>query len=126
MVHKTDIWTLRSLHRTNPPIVGLMHIPDFKAGSFASESSRPHRRKPSFVLELRQRIDLVHKLGKLGGGKKFFDGRGHWTGIDELPRNNCREVAGAHPVLDISRHSREPRPEFVLHQFTDTAHPAVS
>ena len=92
MIDKTDVRAFRSLHRTNPPVMGLVHVTHFKAGPLAGETSRPHGRKPSFVLELRQRIHLIHKLRELRGSKKFLDSRRHRTGIDKLSRDNRRQI----------------------------------
>ena len=47
--NKTDIWSLRRFYRTNPAIMRVMYIANFKTGLLSGKASRTHSRKTTLV-----------------------------------------------------------------------------
>jgi len=62
---KADIRTFRGLYGADPSIMGRMHITDSKPARSRVESAGAECRQPALMCDLRQRIGLVHELGKL-------------------------------------------------------------
>ncbi len=83
-VDQTNIWTLGCLNRTHTTIMRRVYVADFKTGAFPCQTAWAQCRHATFVGDLRQRVVLVHKLGQLAGAKKFFHGRSHRLGIDQI------------------------------------------
>src|SRR4051812_36986263 len=63
--HQSDVSAFRRFNGTDTTIVRSVSVTDFKAGSFAAQTTRAHRTQTSFVGELGKRIDLVHELTQL-------------------------------------------------------------
>ncbi len=66
VAHQTDIRTFRSSDRTDAAIVGGMHVTHIEASALAGKTARAHGRETTLVLQLGQRIGLVHELRELG------------------------------------------------------------
>ena len=104
----------------------MMDVAHFKTGALSRESARPHRRNASLVLQLRQRIYLIHKLGELGGGEKFPRHGQKRTGIDELNRSQGLRFISGHSVLNDAPQPRETDPQAALKQLADGTDAAIS
>lgn len=70
IVHEADIRAFGSGDRADAPVIRWMNVADFEARALPCETARTHRRYSAFMLEFGERIHLVHKLRKLGSGKK--------------------------------------------------------
>ncbi len=62
---EANVGTFRGLNGTHSPIVGVVHVPDFKACPLPTQSPGTQGAQPSLVGQLRQRVGLIHELGKL-------------------------------------------------------------
>ena len=62
-VDESDVRTLRRLDRTDPSVVGRMHVPHFEACPFPREAAGAEGRNPPLVRNLGKRVVLVHELG---------------------------------------------------------------
>ncbi len=85
---QTNVGSLWSLDGTHSPVVGVVDVPDFKAGPFSTEAPWAQSAEPSFMGELRQRVGLIHELGQLAAAEKFFDGCHSRPGIDQFLRGD--------------------------------------
>src|SRR5512143_2016080 len=67
-----DVRTFRGFDRADSAIMGGVDVPDLKPRPLSSESAGAQCRQPSLVRNLRKRVRLVHKLGKLARTKELF------------------------------------------------------
>ncbi len=76
--------------------------------------------------DLRQRVGLVHELGKLGRAEELPDRRGRRLGVDQVVRHDRVDVDRAHALLDRPLHAEQTDAVLVLEQLAHRADPAVA
>src|SRR5437899_5223792 len=76
VTNQTNVWTFRGLNRANAAIVRLVYVTYIKACAVARETTGTQGRETALVTDLRQGIDLVHKLRQLAATEELFH-RGH-------------------------------------------------
>ncbi|MEY2845334.1 MAG: hypothetical protein RL076_880 [Chloroflexota bacterium] len=60
--NQADVGTFGGLHRADTPVVRVVHVADFEAGTVAAQTTRTECRQTALVGELGQRIGLIHEL----------------------------------------------------------------
>src|SRR5699024_12499101 len=73
-----------------------------------------------------QRVVLVHELGQLAGYEEFLDRCHHGTDVVQGLRGDRLNVLSGHAFTHDTFHTREPRTDLVLDQFTHRADAAVT
>src|ERR1043166_1559791 len=71
--NETDVWTFRRFDRANPAVVRRMHVAHFESGAIARETAGTESRETTLVRQFRQRVRLVHELGKLRAAEEIAD-----------------------------------------------------
>ena len=123
---QTDVRALRSLDRTDPAIVGRVHIADFEAGALPGQTPGSQGREAALVGNLGQGVGLVHELGELGGAEELLDHRRHRLGVDQVVGHEAVDFLQAHALLDGALHAHQADPVLVLQQLADGPYPAVA
>jgi len=124
---QADVGAFRCLNGAEAPIVARVHVADLEAGPLAGQAAGPQGRQPALVGDFRQRVRLVHELGKLGAAEEFLQ-RGHdRLGVDQVVGHDLGQLLeNRHLLLDGALHAHEADAELVLEQLADGAHPAVA
>ena len=76
--------------------------------------------------ELRERICLVHELGKLGASEEFPYGGNDGPDVDQGPATGLLLVRLRHTLLDHALHSKEADSHLILDKFADATHPTIA
>ena len=126
MADQSDVGAFRSGNGADAAIVGTVHVAYFKAGAVPRQPSRTKRRDAALVLQLGQRVNLVHELRKLRTHEELAHYADNRPGIDELVGHYTVDFHGAHPVFDDALHARQPDPKAILHEFAHGAHSTVA
>ena len=99
-----------------------VHVAHLKAGALARKAAGAERRERAQVLELGQRVFLLHELRELVGGKKFFDAGLQRARVNKLLRQGRVGVDGRHAVLDIALHVGQAHAQPAGEHLADVAH----
>src|SRR5437868_11348468 len=83
---QTDVWAFGGFHRANTSIMGRVHVAHLEPGTVTRKPARSKSRKPSFVRQFRQRIDLVHELRQLAAPEEVTNNSRKSLGINQLLR----------------------------------------
>src|SRR5690606_39785239 len=81
-VDKADIRAFRRLDRADAAVVRRMHVANLEAGPLAGQATRPKGRETTLVSDLRQRVGLVHELGKPGRAEELAHGSSRRLRVD--------------------------------------------
>ncbi len=103
-----------------------MDIADFKSRTFTRQTSGTQRGQPSFMCGFRQRIGLIHELGKLACPEKFLYHRGHGFGIDKIIGHERVHFLKTHPLFDSALHPHQPDTVLIFQKLADSAYTPVS
>ena len=124
---QADVRPLRGLDGADPAVVRVMDVPDVEPGTLSGQASRPQRRQPPLVRQLRQGVGLVHELRELGAAEELPH-RGHYRPyVDQSRRRGGRRVhLGGHALLDNAFHPHQADPHLVLDELTDSPHTPVA
>ena len=125
-VDQADIRAFRRFDRADAPVVRRMHVAHLEARPLAREPARPERGQPALVRDFRQRVGLVHELGKLGRAEELAYRRRRRLGVDQIVRHDGIDIDRAHPLANGALHPEQADPVLVLHQLADRTHPAVA
>ncbi len=124
---QADVGTLGCLDGTHPPVLGVVHVPDFESRPLAREPTRSEGAEAPLVGELRQRVGLVHELRQLRTPEEGLDHCAHGPGVHQIvQRDLLRVVVDAHSLLDEPRHPRQPHRELVGDELTHRPDPPVA
>ena len=123
---KADVGTFRSLHRTNPAVMGVVHVPHVEAGPFTGQATLAQSAGAALMGKLRQRVRLLHELGKLTGPEEGIDDAGKRSGVHKVLRAKLVLVLVTHLVPDCSGHSAESLAELLAEKLAHGLHPAVA
>ena len=123
--YQADIGPFGCLYGAYSAIMGGMHIPDFKTGPLPCESSWPQSGKPAFVCGFRERVGLIHELGKLAGAEKLLDHRRHRLGVHEIIGHEGIHLLKTHSFTDGPLHAHQSDPVLIFQQFPHCPDPPV-
>ncbi|KKW43352.1 MAG: hypothetical protein UY94_C0043G0001, partial [Parcubacteria group bacterium GW2011_GWA2_56_21] len=101
-----DVRTFRRVDRAEATVVGRMDVAHFKAGALARESPGAECGERTEVFKLGEHVLLLHELGELVRGEKFFDACLKRSRVYKLHRKRRLGVDGRHAVLDVALHVR--------------------
>ena len=76
--------------------------------------------------QLRQRIVLIHKLGKLGGAKKFLDRSLNRPNVHQHLRGDRFGVLNGHTLFHHTLHTGQTNAELILQQLAHATQTAVA
>ena len=113
-VDKTDVRTFRRFNWADATVVGRMHVSDFEAGAFASQTTRAKGRNTALVSDFRQRVRLVHELGQLARAEELADGGADRLGVDQILRREAIAFSLVESFLDSSLNAHEAGAELVF------------
>ncbi len=99
-VDQADVRAFRCLDRADAPIMGRMHVANFKAGPLASQTTRSKRGNTALVGDLGERIGLIHELRQLAGTEEFAHRSGNRLGIDQIVRHQVFGLGLGQTLLD--------------------------
>ena len=125
-VDKTDVRTFRRFNWADATVVGRMHVSDFEAGAFASQTTRAKGRNTALVSDFRQRVRLVHELGQLARAEELANGGADRLGVDQILRREAIAFSLVESFLDSSLNAHEAGAELVFGEFADTADTTVA
>src|SRR5262249_48883140 len=111
---------------TYAPVMGRMNVSHLEARAFARQSAWPQGREASLVSNFRQRISLVHELGKLRGSEELLNYRGGRFVVHQLLRHKRLDILQAHALFYRALHAHQANSELVFHQFANRTHAAVA
>ena len=104
-----------------------VHVANFKAGAFATQTAWSKGRQTTLVGDFRKRVGLIHELRKLARSEELADRRHHRLGIHQVVRHGRRHfLVDGHLFLDRALHADQPDAELVFEQFAHRADAAVS
>ncbi len=78
------------------------------------------------MLDLRQRVGLVHELAELAAAEELLQRRGHGTDVDHGARRGRRLVLNRHLLLDDPLHANQTDAKLLLDKLPDGADTAVA
>jgi hypothetical protein len=90
------------LDRAEPPVVGVVDVPDLEAGALPGETAGTQRRDPALVRHLAQRVRLVHELGELRRAEEGLDDGGHRPAFTR----SSIEIFSGSVLIDIRSRTR--------------------
>ena len=104
-----------------------MDVAYFETRSLSRKTARAERRKTPFVGDFRQRVRLVHELGKLRRTEELADCRNNRLRVDQVVRHRRDHfLVHRHLFLDRAFHAHQADAELVFEQFADGANAAIS
>ena len=124
---QADVRTFRRLDGAHAPVLRIVHVTDFEAGTLAREAARSKRRQTTFMRQFGERIGLIHELRQLGGSEERLNhGRDRARVHEIVERNLFRIGVDRHALFDQSRHARQPNRELIGDQLADRADTTVA
>ncbi len=125
---QTDVGAFRGLDRAHTAVVAVVHIAHLKSGAVTGQAAGAEGRQTALVLQLGQRVVLIHELGQRRGTEEFLNGRHHRTDIDQ--RLRCHHIhilaLQGHALTHHPLHTGETNAELVLQQLTHRTDAAVA
>ncbi len=106
--------------------MGIVYVTYLKTGSLPGQATGSQGRHSPFMGHLRQRIGLVHELGKLVGPEERVDDRRQRLGIDQVGGRENLVVTHIHPFPDGPGHAGKTHAELVHQLFSHGPHPPVT
>ena len=122
---QADVRPFGRFNRTDPPVVGDVHVADFEPGPLAVESARPQRAEPPLVRQHRKRIGLVDHLRQLAASEEILDGGRDALGVDQRSGRHLLDVLEAHAFLHRPAELEEALADLVGGQLVDRPQAAV-
>ena len=123
---QADVGAFRRLNRTDPAVVGVMHIAHVEAGTVAAQSTGTEGGETPLMRQLGQRVGLVHELRELVAAEEFLHGSLHRADVDQRRGGGLVGVDDRHPLADHALHPHHADPELVLQLLADGADAAVA
>jgi hypothetical protein len=114
-----DVRPLRRLDRADPAVVRDVHVAHLEPGPLAVQATRPERREPPLVRQLRERVRLVNDLAQLAAAEEVLDRGRHALRVDERPRGHFFLGPRGHPLLDRPAELQEALAHLVGGQLVD-------
>ncbi len=124
--NQTDVRTFRRLDRADTTVVCRMDVTNFEAGTFTGQTTGAESRETTLMGNFRERIGLIHKLGKLTGTEELLDDSRNRLGVDQVMRHQAVHFLQTHPLLDRTLHPDQADPVLVFQQFTNRTHTTVT
>ena len=103
--------------------MGVVNITYLESGAVTGKTTRTQGRQTALMCQLRQRVVLVHELGKLGASEKLLHCGSHRLDIDQGLRGNALQILSRHTLAYDTLHTGKTDAVLVLQQFahgTDT------
>ncbi len=121
---QADVRAFGSLHRANASVMRRMHVADFEARAIARQPAWPKRRKPAFVGQFRQRINLIHELRQLAAAKEIANHGRKRLRIDQLLGRHRLDalIKQRHALLDEAFGAGQTHAALIGEQFAHGAH----
>ena len=124
--NQTDVLTFGRFDRAHTPVMRVVNIAHFEGCAIAVQAAGTERGKFTLVRQFRNRVRLIHKLGKLRRTEKFADHRRYGADIDESGSRNLHRVLRSHSFLDQSFKAGNTHVQLILKQFAYGTHAAVA
>ena len=126
--NQADVRAFRSFDRTDPPVMGRMHVADFEPGTLATQTPWSKRGKTPFVGHFAERIGLIHQLRELTPPEEIPNHGRKGLGIDQFLRRHAFSVhvEQRHTLLDQSFRTAQAGPALIRQKFTNGPHSATA
>ena len=125
---QSNVWTFRRLNRTDPAVMGRMHVTNFEACTLPTQTSGSKGGQTSFVRHFAQRICLIHQLRQLTATEEISDHGRQRLRIDQLLRRHAFRVhiEQGHPLFDETLCSAQTCATLVRQEFAHGSDTATS
>ena len=87
-VDQADVWPFRRLDRTNPPVMGRVHVTHLEAGPLTGQAAWAESRQAALVSNLGEGVGLVHELRELRRAEELAHRRDDRLGVDQIVRHH--------------------------------------
>ena len=125
-VYKAYVRTFRGFNGAHASIMRIVNVSHVECGAVAVQTAGAECAQPALMRKLRQRVCLVHELGKLAGSEEFLYRRCNGADIYKVAGHGGFHVLYAHALAHNALKPGHTNADLVLQQLAYAPYTAVA